>query len=143
MGTEPGAVPPNWLQVWVEAGRDGQVFTYANPRGLALAVGDLVQVHLRGRRQSGLVVAVLSTAPADLNPASLRPIEQLLQTAAVTPQWQALIEQVACSCHTSTFQTLKSALPSAWLGQRRSNPSGRPGRSGRSKAPSWTWPPSG
>ncbi len=122
MGTEPGAVPPNWLQVWVEAGRDGQVFTYANPRGLALAVGDLVQVHLRGRRQSGLVVAVLSTAPADLDPASLRPIEQLLQTAAVTPQWQALIEQVACSCHTSTFQTLKSALPAAWLGQRRQQP---------------------
>ncbi|MFM1812571.1 MAG: hypothetical protein RLZZ336_1509 [Cyanobacteriota bacterium] len=122
MGTDPGAGPPNWLQVWVEAGRDGQIFTYANPRGLTLAVGDLVQVRLRGRRQSGLVVALLAAAPADLDPASLRPIELLLQAAAVTPQWQALIEQVARSCHTSTFQTLKSALPSAWLGQRRQQP---------------------
>ena len=83
MGTDPGAGSPNWLQVWVEAGRDGQIFTYANPRGLALAVGDLVQVRLRGRRQSGLVVALLAAAPADLDPGSLRPIELLLQAAAV------------------------------------------------------------
>ena len=36
-----------WVQVWVEAGREGQVFTYANPDGLALASGDLVRVPLR------------------------------------------------------------------------------------------------
>ena len=64
MGTDSGAGLPNWFQVWVEAGREGQIFTYANPEGFALAPGDLVQVRLRGRRQSGLVVEALLAPPA-------------------------------------------------------------------------------
>jgi primosomal protein N' (replication factor Y) (superfamily II helicase) len=110
--------------VWLEAGREGQIFTYANPSELPLGPGDLVQVRLRGRRQSGLVVEVLAAVPADLDPAGLQPVDSLVQAAAVTPRWQQLIEQVAQACHTSRFQTLKSALPAAWLGQRRQPPSG-------------------
>ncbi|MBM5800330.1 MAG: primosomal protein N', partial [Cyanobacteria bacterium K_DeepCast_35m_m2_023] len=122
MGTDPLAAPPRWLQVWLEAGREGQTFTYANPLRLPLAPGDLVQVQLRGRRQSGLVVEQLSALPADLIGRQLQPIDKLLQPAAVMPQWQQLIDQVAEACHTSRFQTLKSALPAAWLGQRRQPP---------------------
>ncbi len=115
-------MPPQWLDVWVEAGREGQVFTYANPLGMPLAVGDLVQVPLRGRRHSGLVVDALASRPEQLEGRSLQPVERLLQAAAVTPSWQQLIDQVAQSCHTTRFQTLKAVLPAAWLGQRRQAP---------------------
>lgn len=58
-----GSVPSPWLQVWIEAGREGQVFTYANPDGLPVGVGDLVQVPLQGRRHAGLVLATPTAPP--------------------------------------------------------------------------------
>jgi len=119
------AAPP-WLQIWLEAGREGQVFTYSNPQQIAVQPGDLVQVRLRGRRHSGLVVESLAELPAELGARTVQPIESLLQAAAVTPRWQALIAQVAAHCHTSRFLTLKSALPAAWLGQRAQRPAKAP-----------------
>jgi len=108
-----------WLQIWLEAGRDGQVFSYANPDDLTVGLGDLVRVRLQGRPHRGLVVELLSEPPAGLSPARLRPIEGVLQSAAVDPAWQQLISAVAEQCHTSLFRTLKSALPAGWLGGGR------------------------
>ncbi len=117
---------PTWLQVWVEAGREGRVFTYANPEGLPLDAGDLVRLRLRGRRHIGLVLATRPTPPPDLEPARLVPVEGLHQAAAVDPQWQALLAEVAVQCHTSLFKTLKTALPPGWLGQRSAGAAERP-----------------
>ena len=117
---------PPWAQIWLEAGREGQVFTYANPGGLPLAIGDLVQVRLQGRPHSGLVVELPAHLPAELAHRQLQPVEQRLQPAAVDPRWQELITAVAAACHTSVFRTLKSALPPGWLGQRRQAASGKP-----------------
>ena len=108
-----------WVQVWLEAGREGQVFTYANPQGLELGVGDLVQLGLRGRRHTGLVVELLQERPAALGDRAAAPIEALQQPAAVDPHWQRLIEAVARDCRTTPFRTLKTALPPGWLGQQR------------------------
>ena len=119
-----------WLQIWLEAGREGQVFTYANPDRLPVGVGDLVRVRLQGRPHRGLVVQLLERAPQELAPASLRPIEGVLQSAAVDPAWQQLIAAVAQQCHTSVFRTLKSALPPGWLGSGRN-----PGSQGQ--RPTW------
>ena len=107
-----------WVQVWLEAGREGQVFTYANPEGLPLGVGDLVRLRLRGRRHIGLVVELLGAPPQHLEVRSLLPVEALHQSAAVDRHWQELIAAVAAACHTSQFRTLKAALPPGWLGQR-------------------------
>jgi len=108
-----------WLQVWLEAGRDGQVFTYTNPQALQVGCGDLVQVRLRGQRHIGLVVGQLSSKPDDLRDKQLQPIESVHQRAAVDPHWQLLLETVAETCRTSLFRTLRAALPPGWLGQRR------------------------
>ena len=108
-----------WLQVWLEAGREGQVFTYSNPLALELGCGDLVQVRLRGQRHIGLVVELLNAPPVELSSRQLQPIESLHQPAAVDPHWQHLIEAVAQQCRTSVFRTLKTALPPGWLGQRK------------------------
>jgi primosomal protein N' (replication factor Y) len=108
-----------WLQVWLEAGPEGQVFTYANPEQWEIGCGDLVQLRLRGRRHVGLVVELLNAIPTALEGRSIQPIEGLHQRAAVDRVWQQLIESVASSCRTSLFRTLKAALPPGWLGQRR------------------------
>ncbi len=107
-----------WLQIWLEAGREGQVFTYARPPELAVKLGDLVRVRLQGRPHSGLVVEELEALPAALAGKAIQPVEAVLQSAAVDEHWRALITAVARQCHTSSFRTLKSALPPGWLGQR-------------------------
>ena len=116
---------PPWAQVWLEAGREGQVFTYANPQHLPLGAGDLVQLRLRGRRHVGLVLEALEQLPPELDGKTLVPIEAIHQSAAVDPSWQQLLEEVAQHCHTSPFRTLKTALPPGWLGQRRQRGSGQ------------------
>ena len=69
-----------------------------------------------------------SDLPAGLAGKTLQPIEGLHQAAAVDPDWQQLIQQVAQRCRTTTFRTLKAALPPGWLGQRRERSAGSPRR---------------
>uniref|UniRef100_UPI00404ABC69 hypothetical protein n=1 Tax=Cyanobium sp. TaxID=2164130 RepID=UPI00404ABC69 len=56
-----------WLQIWLEAGREGQVFTYANCPETPAGIGDLVRVKLQGRPHTGLVVGWLDQLPASLS----------------------------------------------------------------------------
>jgi primosomal protein N' (replication factor Y) len=116
-----------WLQIWLEAGREGQVFTYANSPETPAGIGDLVRVRLQGRPHTGLVVGWLDQLPASLSSKRIQPILEIWQRAAVDPDWQNLMTSVAAECHTSLFKTLKSALPPGWLGQRNQGPS-RPSR---------------
>ncbi|CAK6697638.1 primosomal protein N' [Synechococcus sp. CBW1107] len=120
------SLPPRWVQVWVEAGREGRIFTYAAPSPLDLAAGDLVTLRLRGRHQIGLVVETLAAPPPDLDPAVIQPVQGLHQAAAVDPHWQGLLQDVARQCHTSLFRTLKTALPPGWLGHRPERAHGLP-----------------
>ncbi len=109
---------PQWVEVWLEAGREGRIFTYANPKQWPLRLGDLVLVRLQGRRHSGLVVGLPTTLSGDLGERALQPIEAVLQSAAIDPGWQDLVAEVAQATHTSLFRTLRSVLPPGWLGQR-------------------------
>ena len=102
-------------------------FTYANPGPIPIGVGDLVEVRLRGRRHVGLVQVVHEQLPTGLDASRILPVERLVQPAAVDPAWREMIQQVAQSCHTSCFRTLRNALPAGWLGQRpRSRAAPRP-----------------
>ncbi|MFM7170160.1 MAG: primosomal protein N' [Cyanobium sp.] len=118
----PSEIPPSpapFLDIWLEAGREGQVFTYSNPQALTLGPGDLVQVKLKGRLHAGLVVACLRHCPQDLAESTLQPVIGLVEQAAIHPDWQHLITTVAQQTHTSLFRTLRSVLPAGWLGTRR------------------------
>ena len=116
----PAVVPtaPTWVEVWLEAGREGRIFTYANPKEWHLQLGDLVLVRLQGRPHSGLVVGFPTALSGELVDLVLQPIETVLQSAAIDPSWQELVAEVAQATHTSLFRTLRSVLPPGWLGQR-------------------------
>ncbi|MFM7267511.1 MAG: primosomal protein N' [Cyanobium sp.] len=108
------------MDVWLEAGPEGRLFTYTNPGALGLSRGDLVRVRLQGRPHTGLVVAEHRSRPLGLEGKSVQPVEAVVQRAAIDPSWQSLIEDVAHCSHTSVFRCLRSALPPGWLGQRGS-----------------------
>jgi len=108
------------VNVWLDAGRDGQTFTYRADATLAPMPGDLVRVRLRGRPMHGLVVqpcTELDGAAGETT--ALQPIEEIVQRAAVDPDWREWIEASAQRCYLSPFRMLKAALPPGWLGQAR------------------------
>ena len=107
--------------MWLEAGREGQVFTYGLTADQLVLPGDLVRVRLRGRPLHGLVVTTRE-ANADSVDVEKRclAIEETVQREAVAPEWREWVESVAVRCHLSAFRTLKAALPAGWLGQARS-----------------------
>jgi primosomal protein N' (replication factor Y) len=72
-----------------------------------------------------LVVATAMACPAAMEGRPILSVEAVLQSAAVDPHWQALLEAVARDCHAGLFRTLKSALPPGWLGQARRAPAGQ------------------
>ena len=109
------------VDVWLEAGREGRVFTYRADPDLRLQPGDLVRVPLRNRTMHGLVVGCpVQAMPADRQ-AALPPVEALLQRAAVPSDWRQWLDGVAERCHLSAFRMLKAALPAGWLGQARAS----------------------
>lgn len=109
------------VDVWLEAGREGRVFTYWADPDLRLQPGDLVRVPLRNRTMHGLVVGCpVQAQPADRQ-AALQPVEALLQRAAVPSDWRQWLDGVAERCHLSAFRMLKAALPAGWLGQARAS----------------------
>ncbi|AII47214.1 primosomal protein N' [Synechococcus sp. KORDI-49] len=109
------------VDVWLEAGREGRVFTYRADPDLRLQPGDLVRVPLRNRTMHGLVVGCpVQAMPADRQ-AALQPVEALLQRAAVPSDWRQWLDGVAERCHLSAFRMLKAALPAGWLGQARAS----------------------
>ena len=109
------------VDVWLEAGREGRVFTYRADPELRLQPGDLVRVPLRNRTMHGLVVGCpVQAMPADRQ-AALQPVEALLQRAAVPSDWRQWLDGVAERCHLSAFRMLKAALPAGWLGQARAS----------------------
>ena len=109
------------VDVWLEAGREGRVFTYRADPDLRLQPGDLVRVPLRNRMMHGLVVGCpMQTISADRQ-AVLQPVEALLQRSAVPIEWRQWLDGVAERCHLSRFRMLKAALPAGWLGQARAS----------------------
>jgi primosomal protein N' (replication factor Y) len=84
---------------------------------LVLTSGDLVRVRLQGRPHIGLVIGCQESRPEALAGKTVQAIESVLQSAAIDPAWQALIEAVAAACHTPLFRCLRTALPPGWLGQ--------------------------
>ena len=105
------------VDVWLDAGREGRVFSYRADPALALQPGDIVRVRLRGRPMNGLVVKAMENS--DSVAQDLQPVETLLQRAAIDSIWYRWLSDMACRCHISPFRMVKAALPSGWLGQAR------------------------
>ncbi len=114
------------VDVWLDIGREGRFFTYADGKSLGLEIGDIVLVKLRGRFLHGLVAKkhYPSDASEKLNTfksekLSLSNVESIVQRAAVDCSWWEWLSDAAVRCHTSPFQMLKTALPSGWLNYRK------------------------
>ncbi len=118
---------PQIVDVWLDVGRGGRLFTYVDGKNLGIELGDIVLVQLRGRLMHGLIANKRSqeNTPDNLygpkqEKLSLVNVESIVQRAAVDNSWREWLQVAALRCHTSPFQMIKTALPSGWLNFRKS-----------------------
>ncbi len=113
------------VDVWLEIGRQARCFTYLDKKNLDVGLGDLVLVRLRGQPRHGLVIARRLRSPLEnrdsiKQTSSLLEVEAIIQPSAVDAKWREWVEEIAVSCHISSFRMIKAALPSGWLSQKPS-----------------------
>nr|AUG32840.1 primosomal protein N' (replication factor Y) [Paulinella longichromatophora] len=114
-----------YLDIWIDAGHKGQIFTYKNSKILQISIGDLVKVSLREYPHSGIVVKGRNKIPKGLDDSSIKSIEELLEATTIDPNWYNWLHHTANQYHISFFKMLKIALPSGWIGNYKNNKKNR------------------
>nr|YP_009531094.1 primosomal protein N' [Paulinella micropora]AXY63783.1 primosomal protein N' [Paulinella micropora] len=111
-----------YLDIWIEAGPRGHVFTYKNTQAIAINIGDLVKVYLRHYTHIGIVIRGRNRIPSELQNSNVKPVEEIFEPTTIDPNWYTWLHNSANRYHISFFRMLKTALPSQWLGNhKRSN----------------------
>ena len=93
------------------------VFTYRIPEGMALSVGQRVEVPFGPRRKEGVIVAFAQTAdvPEDKLKDICAPLEDY---PAILPHMLTLARQMAEEAHCPLAETLRLMLPAEMRGGR-------------------------
>ena len=111
------------VEIWLDVGRGGRLFSYVDGKNLGVELGDIVLVKLRERLMHGFVANKKSCSNThsygrrdlDERIISLKNVEDIVEKAAFDSHWRKWLARSAELCHTSLFQMLKTALPSGWL----------------------------
>lgn len=113
---------PPWVETLVDCpGALQGVYTYAIPAGLTVQAGDILSVGFGAAQVGAIALRCLSQLPAGLDPAKIRPIEDIISPSFFPPSYWVLLERVSAYYHTPLIQTIRTALPPGLLqrSQRR------------------------
>lgn len=110
-----------YAQVIVDIVSDqvARTFTYLVPEGMALQVGQRVEVPFGPQRKEGVVVALCRDCPADVPLEKLKSIRAPLEDyAAILPELLSLAQRMAETAHCPLAETLRLMLPAEMRGGR-------------------------
>jgi primosomal protein N' (replication factor Y) (superfamily II helicase) len=112
---------PCWVTVLVDSPGAQGLFTYRQPEGMIVRLGDILSVSFGPQQVSGIAIATQVDLPADLSPAKIKPIQTILSSGFFPEGYWPLLEQVASYYHTPLIQVIRTALPPGLLtrSQRR------------------------
>ncbi|WP_448570590.1 primosomal protein N' [Trichothermofontia sp.] len=110
-----------WAEVLVDCPGAAGLFTYEVPPDLGVQPGDIVSVPFGSQQVGAIAVRLLSHLPADLAPAQVRPITEVIARGFFSPTYWELLQRVAAYYYTPLIQVIRTALPPGLLGraQRR------------------------
>lgn len=127
---EPGAAysmakSANLSETWVEAlvdcpGTQG-LYTYQVPSDLEVRSGDILSVPFGTQQVGAVAIRLLQQLPADLDVATIRPVEDVICCGFFPPTYWDLLQRVSEHYYTPLMQVIRIALPPGLLGrsQRR------------------------
>jgi primosomal protein N' (replication factor Y) (superfamily II helicase) len=112
---------PCWVTVLVDSPGAQGLFTYRQPEGMVVRLGDVLSVSFGAQQVSGIAIATQVDLPADLLPTKIKPIQAILSSGFFPEGYWPLLEQVASYYHTPLIQVIRTALPPGLLtrSQRR------------------------
>lgn len=112
---------PCWVTVLVDSPGAQGLFTYRQPEGMSVRLGDILSVSFGPQQVSGIAIATQVDLPKDLLPEKIKPIQAVLSSGFFPEGYWPLLEQVASYYHTPLIQVIRTALPPGLLtrSQRR------------------------
>ncbi|NJR46722.1 MAG: primosomal protein N' [Hyellaceae cyanobacterium CSU_1_1] len=114
--------PPQWVEVLVDSpGGDQGLYTYSLPDELNVQSGDIVSVPFGMQLTGGIAIRLVTSPPIDLDPAKIRPIEDVITSGFFQDTYWQLLEKIANYYCTDLMSAIRVALPPGLLGrsQRR------------------------
>jgi primosomal protein N' (replication factor Y) (superfamily II helicase) len=114
--------PQRWVEVLVDSLRETQeLYTYSLPAELTVKSGDIVAVPFGMQVVGGVAIRLVASPPQDLDPAKIRPIEEVITSGFFQDTYWQLLEKIADYYSTDIMSAIRVALPPGLLGrsQRR------------------------
>ncbi len=110
-----------WVEVLVDAPGSQGLYTYSIPPELHVQSGDIVSVPFGMQQIGGIAIRLVSSPPIDLDPAKIRPIEDVITSGFLQETYWQLLEKIASYYSTDLMSAIRVALPPGLLGrsQRR------------------------
>jgi primosomal protein N' (replication factor Y) len=112
---------PKWVQVLVDCPGIQGLYTYAVPTEMVVQVGDILSVPFGSQMIGGIAIGFITDLPADLSPAQIKPIEEVITQSFFPASYWQLLDRVAAYYRTELMSVIRMALPPGLLGrsQRR------------------------
>jgi len=113
--------PQQWVEVLVDAPGTQGLYTYSLPGELDVRSGDIVSVPFGMQLIGGVAIRLPDAPPAGLDPAKIRPIEDVITSGFFQDTYWQLLEKIADYYSTDLMSAIRVALPPGLLGrsQRR------------------------
>ena len=113
--------PKQWVEVLVDSPGTQGLYTYSLPTELLVQSGDIVSVPFGMQLTGGIAIRLVATPPIDLDPARIRPIEDVVTSGFFKDSYWRLLEKIADYYSTDLMSAIRVALPPGLLGksQRR------------------------
>ncbi len=110
-----------WIEVLVDCAGVQGLFTYHVPANLLVRPGDILSVPFGSHQVGAIAVQPVTQLPPELDPAQVRPVEEVISTGFFAPSYWSLLHRVAQYYHAPLIQAIRVALPPGLLGrsQRR------------------------
>jgi primosomal protein N' (replication factor Y) (superfamily II helicase) len=110
-----------WVEVLVDCPGAQGLFTYRLPPALPIQPGDVLSVPFGTQQVGAIAIRLTPQPPADLDAASIRPVEEIISKSFFPAAYWTLLERVAEYYCAPLMQVVKVALPPGLLGrsQRR------------------------
>lgn len=112
---------PQWVQVLVDCPGIQGLYTYAVPTEMVVQVGDILSIPFGSQMIGGIAIGFITELPAELTPAQIKPVEEVITQSFFPASYWQLLDRVADYYRTELMSVIRMALPPGLLGrsQRR------------------------
>ena len=110
-----------WIEVLVDCQGVQGLYTYSLPAQLVVQPGDILSVPFGSQQLGAIAIRLIDEPPRDLDPASIRDVEEVVSTGFFPAAYWQLLNRVAEYYYTPLMQVIRAALPPGLLvrSQRR------------------------